>query len=145
MNETDNSMHFKLSQEDKFRFESYQERIQSIVQHRGGICFSNKIETQNQKLLWQCADGHRWMASATSILYSKSWCPVYAGNRTLTIDEMNEIAKSRGGRCLSKTYTNSKTKLRWQCADSHVWWATPFSIKNRHSWCPICYKVIKNN
>lgn len=138
-------MHFEPSNEGKFRYEGYLEKIQSLVHHRGGFCFSYKIENQNQKLLWQCAKGHQWRASAASILYSRSWCPVCAGNYILTIDEMYKIAQSRGGQCLSKTYINSKTKLRWQCTEGHRWNATPFSIKIRHSWCPVCNKEKKNN
>ena len=51
---------------------------------------------------------------------------------------MQLLAKSRGGRCWSKTYTNSKTKLWWECNKGHRWQASPFSVKQRKSWCPIC-------
>lgn len=145
MSETNKSLNSESSSEGNFRNDGYLERIQSIVHHHGGVCFSFDIENQNQKLLWQCANGHQWWASSTSILHSKSWCPVCAGNHTLSIVEMGEIAESRGGLCLSKTYINSKTKIRWQCDEGHIWHATPFSIKNRGSWCPVCNKRKKNN
>lgn len=145
MLEPDNSNYIGSSYKGKFQGESYLEKIQSLVHHRGGLCLSYRIESQNQKLLWQCAKGHQWRASSTSILYAKSWCPVCAGNHVLTIGEMGVIARSRGGKCLSKTYINSKTKLQWQCSEGHRWNATPFSIKIRNSWCPICIRMSKNN
>ncbi|RLD65637.1 MAG: hypothetical protein DRI98_14530 [Bacteroidetes bacterium] len=145
MSETNKSIHFKYSYEGISQYEGYLEKIQSLAHNRRGFGVSFNIENQNQKLIWQCANGHQWRASATSILYSKSWCPVCAGNHILTISEMGEIARSRGGKCLSKTYINSKTKLPWQCAEGHRWNATPFSIKIRNSWCPICNRMCKNN
>ncbi len=50
----------------------------------------------------------------------------------LTIEEMRDIAKQRGGLCLSSEYMGNKVKLKWQCSDKHVWKAIPQSIKR--SW-----------
>ena len=47
----------------------------------------------------------------------------------LTIRQMQELAKSREGKCLSKKYINARTKLRWQCKKGHKLMATPDSIK----------------
>ena len=58
--------------------------------------------------------------------------------RKLTIEEMQKIAESRGGKCLSKEYTNAKTKLKWQCKEGHIWEATPDGIKNKETWCRKC-------
>lgn len=55
-----------------------------------------------------------------------------------SIIEMQEIAKSRGGFCVSKKYINSKEKLWWKCFKGHRWQSTPFSVKVRKSWCPVC-------
>lgn len=54
-----------------------------------------------------------------------------------TIREMQLLAKSRGGRCWSKTYTNSKTKLWWECNQGHRFEATPESIR-KGGWCKKC-------
>lgn len=56
---------------------------------------------------------------------------------------MQELAKSRGGKCLSDKYINNRTKLRWQCNEGHIWKSTPNSIKNG-SWCPICSRRKSN-
>jgi hypothetical protein len=57
--------------------------------------------------------------------------------RKLTIDEMKELASLRGGKCLSKIYTNSSTHLEWECTEGHRWKATPDNIK-QGKWCPKC-------
>ena len=58
--------------------------------------------------------------------------------KKLTIEEMQQIAKERGGECLSKKYINAHTKLKWQCNNGHSWDNTPFHIK-QGQWCPYCY------
>lgn len=55
-----------------------------------------------------------------------------------TIEEMRQLAKSKGGICWSKEYVNSKTKLWWECSKGHRWESSPLSVKNRNSWCPVC-------
>lgn len=50
---------------------------------------------------------------------------------------MQEIAKRKNGKCLSKKYINSQTKLTWQCREGHIWKAIPNNIKNG-KWCPYC-------
>jgi hypothetical protein len=55
-----------------------------------------------------------------------------------SIHEMQKIAIDKGGKCLSTEYINSKSTLFWQCSCGHQWQATPFSIKIRKSWCPVC-------
>ena len=52
--------------------------------------------------------------------------------------EMRKIAIAKEGKCLSLNYINSKVKLLWQCNSGHQWYASPFSIKVRKSWCPHC-------
>ena len=60
--------------------------------------------------------------------------------RKLKFEDMQEIAASRGGRCLSNRYECYPVKLKWQCARLHVWLATAMQIKKGH-WCPFCVGV----
>ncbi|MFX1297544.1 MAG: hypothetical protein ACFFD2_22165, partial [Promethearchaeota archaeon] len=63
-----------------------------------------------------------------------------------TIEEMQELAKSRGGECLSMEYVNNQTKLKWRCGTcNHEWEAVPHSIKDQDTWCPECAGNIKYN
>jgi hypothetical protein len=62
--------------------------------------------------------------------------------RKKTIQEMHNLAKIKGGKCLSTKYLNNKTKLKWQCADGHVWDAVPYSI-SQGKWCRKCGNLKK--
>jgi hypothetical protein len=59
--------------------------------------------------------------------------------------EFQEIAKSRGGECLSESYMGIDEKMRWRCDKGHVWEATPYHIKHRNQWCPECAGIVKLN
>ena len=110
--------------------------MHEIAENNGGKCLSTEYINNNTKLEWECAEGHRWFAIPSSIKLG-SWCLVCSGRKKGTITDMQKLAKDRGGKCLSTKYINSKTKLEWQCANGHTWWATPSCIQ-REQWCPIC-------
>lgn len=69
--------------------------------------------------------------------------PPYAGRsgelepETYKIDDMQELAASRGGQCLSDEFIDLKTRLRWRCGFGHEWEATPLLHRAGH-WCPQC-------
>lgn len=115
-------------------------QLQNLACNHHGKCLTSAYTNQRQKLLWECKNGHQWISSVNSVLYSGSWCPYCAGNKKLTLSGLQQLAEQKGGNCLSSQYVNSKTKLLWQCAQGHLWQATAFSIKVRNSWCPVCYK-----
>jgi hypothetical protein len=54
------------------------------------------------------------------------------------LQENQEIARSRGGRCLSATYIDNSTKMEWECSEGHRWFASTSSVKQGGSWCPQC-------
>jgi len=55
---------------------------------------------------------------------------------------MQNIAKLKGGKCLSDKYINGRTKLLWKCNNNHIWKASPSYIKSG-AWCPKCKKINK--
>ena len=57
-----------------------------------------------------------------------------------TLEGMQQLAKSRGGWCLSDTYHHASTRLSWRCAHHHEWLADPYRIV-RGSWCPVCARL----
>ncbi len=58
-----------------------------------------------------------------------------------TIEDMQKAAAFRGGKCLSETMTQGdwNTRLRWQCAEGHVFEASPKLILLGGHWCPDCF------
>ncbi len=117
------------------------EEMKKIAVERGGKCLSDIYLNKSTKLLWECGRGHQWEATPGSVKNGRKWCRICATDkRKLTIEEMKEIAKKRGGKCLSDYYVNSYSKLIWQCAAGHQWEATPDSIKRR-GWCQMCRRI----
>lgn len=108
-----------------------------IALDKEGECLSEKYEGQKEKLKFRCKEGHIFDATPTSIKNRGSWCLICSGKEKGTIKEMQEVAKSKGGKCLSLLYVDSKTKLEWQCKDEHKWLAIPRDVKHK-SWCPAC-------
>lgn len=125
------------------------EDMREMARARDGECLSGTYVNNETPLKWRCANGHIWEAPPAGVRpYSEkspgSWCPVCARDKfRLTIEDMRAVARDRGGECLSNDYINSRTKLRWRCADGHVWLAKPNKVKpwgplQRSSWCPFC-------
>ncbi|WP_233866956.1 hypothetical protein [Paraburkholderia adhaesiva] len=110
--------------------------MHELARTRGGQCLSDTYVNGQAALQWRCANGHEWSASATRILQG-SWCrQCYFDSMRGTLADMQALAASRGGRCLSGRYVNAWTHLLWQCSRGHEWKAVPYSI--RVSWCPQC-------
>lgn len=53
------------------------------------------------------------------------------------IEQLQKIAASKEGQCLSTQYSNDRTKLRWRCKLGHEWNSAPYNIK-AGKWCPTC-------
>ena len=103
---------------------------------RGGQCLSVAYVNSTTALRWRCAEGHEW-ESSPSMVRSGNWCPRCAGKAKRTVEEMSDLAESRGGKCISRTCRNVQTKLTWECAEGHRWRATPKDVI-RGTWCPEC-------
>ena len=111
-------------------------QMQKLATKRNGKCISDKYINSQTKLKWQCEKGHKWEARPADVK-NGTWCPTCFGSFPFTIKQMKKMATNRGGKCLSNKYVNGITKLRWKCADGHVWEATPSNV-GRGSWCPNC-------
>ena len=129
---------------NKFDFHKKElDNLKSLAKSKGGKCLSDRYTNNETHLQWQCKKGHVWKAKSGNIK-SEKWCPIcaieyVASLRRGNIKDMQEIAKSRGGKCLSEKYINVDTKLKWQCGKGHIWEAVPSSIK-RGSWCARCVR-----
>lgn len=113
---------------------------QSHAAEKEGKCLSATFVNVNEDLEWECKNRHQWIAPLSRIRQG-IWCQrCYWESLSSTLEEMQQIAKDRGGRCLSDQYVDSRTKLNWRCSQGHRWEATPGHIKNG-SWCPECSHV----
>lgn len=113
------------------------DRCKSFAKAKGGKCLSDKYVNTQTKLDWMCSEGHIWMAAPTNIIYKGKWCPECSGNKKLTLQHAIDLAKKKGGECLSLAYVNSASKLDWKCQFGHEWSACYNNI-HHGSWCPYC-------
>ena len=119
----------------------YYDALKQIVESKGGTLLKDVYINAKTKVQVRCENNHIWSISYNN-LKSGYWCPHCVNNIKHTIEKMRELAKSKGGRCLSTTYTNSHTKLTWECEKKHVWDAEPQSII-KGTWCADCVKCRK--
>ena len=112
------------------------QEMHTIAQKLGGKCSSDHYFNNQTKLLWECTQGHHWYAKPGHVK-DGHWCPECRGSKKLTIEDMHRLAISRGGKCLSDTYINNFTKLKWECSNGHQWEAIPLSVRKGH-WCGTC-------
>ena len=119
------------------------EEMQDLAVQRGGKCLSTEYKNVRTHLVWECALGHQWKATPRNIQQGR-WCPHCAGNQLKTLKDMQILASENGGRCLSDTYINSRTKLLWKCRSGHRWWAAP-DIIQQGRWCEICRRRSKGS
>jgi hypothetical protein len=119
-------------------------KMQLLAKEKNGKCLSEKYINTDTKLSWVCEFGHQWMATPSSILHG-SWCPFCFNKKKYkhTIEEMQILAKEKGGKCLSEIYINTCTKLSWECKFGHQWMTIPSCILKK-SWCPKCPRKKRN-
>ena len=111
---------------------------QSAAKAKGGKCMSTEYKNNISKLKWQCSEGHEWESCLGNIRNNGTWCPCCSGNTKLTLTDCQDVALSKGGKCLSTTYTNCDTKMKWKCHKGHIWHTTLYVIKNMGCWCLEC-------
>jgi hypothetical protein len=102
------------------------------ARERGGRCLSVSLKNSKDMLIWECREGHVWRATYKQL----NWCPYCAGNIRLTLGEIKQRAKNKGGECLSSSYMNIDSDMRWKCSKGHVWFAS--TDKAMRYWCPDC-------
>lgn len=54
------------------------------------------------------------------------------------IEEVQKIAKIKGGICLSKIYTRATDKLQFKCSEGHIFEKKFKKILHRNEWCQKC-------
>jgi hypothetical protein len=116
--------------------------MRKFARLKGGDCLSNKYRGNRFKLKWRCRADHIWFQKSSHILRGV-WCPKCSGRGIYSAKYLNEIAKQRGGKCISKKYVNPYALLSWECSFGHRWQACMNNVVNNKRWCPECPRYIK--
>lgn len=121
-------------------------KVNAYIEEKGGVLLSEYVNNHSP-IKFQCENGH--INTTTWQSLRVSWCCKCAVNCKGTIEEMQEIARLKGGLCLSKEYLGSEVKLEWSCNNKNhpSWRATPGNVKptksKKGSWCPECDNLRK--
>jgi len=111
--------------------------LHDLAAKKNGKLISTVYKNVNCPVEWECHLNHRWFACVVNIKKGK-WCPKCSGNKKLTIEFAKELAKQRGGLCLSNVYINSASKLNWKCKYGHLFQTSINRINSKNTWCPRC-------
>lgn len=108
------------------------------AEKNGGKCLSREISHNRAKVMWECSEEHVWGNRFSFGI--NHWCSFCSSKlvKLQKFEELQKTAKEKGGICLSESYGNGKTKLKWQCSKGHIWYMSPSAIINRNYWCPYC-------
>lgn len=112
------------------------EKIQSFAQAKEGKLLSKQYKSASDLLLWECKNGHQWSATFNSIR-GGTWCPRCA---RWSIEELNDVARNRGGKIISSEFHRLSEPVEWECSFGHRWLARPGNVLNG-TWCPHCHKI----
>lgn len=62
------------------------------------------------------------------------------GIENLTLEELQEVARFRGGECLAEEVPDIYTPIRWKCADGHEFKMSVNAVIQGGHWCPECLR-----
>lgn len=117
------------------------ESAREMARERGWKCLSEEYAGGHEPLLWRCAKGHEWEASPSNVRAGRG-CPHCSKKARLTLGQMVESARARGGECLSAALENKESRLLWRCDRGHEWAARASYVKNG-GWCPRCANLAR--
>lgn len=115
------------------------EDIQGVARKRGGECLSKEYFAIEKPLLWRCGEGHEFTLTGNSVINGKSWCRE-CKCQAITLKDAINLAREKGGLCLSGRAKNTTSLLRWECAQGHQWRANYHNAKE--AWCGECRSLI---
>jgi hypothetical protein len=115
-------------------------RMRRIARKRKGECLSKEYVSSTHKLHFRCEERHEFWMTPAAVL--NHWCPecglgIGRSRPTLTLEDLEETAIERGGKCLSDEYRGVRAYYEWECASHHRWEATGQVVRSGH-WCHRC-------
>lgn len=117
------------------------EEIKRIGEGRGGRCVTDVYEAVRKRMEWECAEGHRFQITTTS-LKNGIWCPACTKgtkkrDKPKGMKEVLRIAAELGGHHRGCA-TNVSDISEWECQKEHKFKASAKAILNRGYFCKEC-------
>lgn len=114
------------------------QKLTECAKRQGGEVLTKSLPRNKNKVVMRCKIGHEWSVSAQSILQG-SWCPRCSSNFPRTLNELDEIVRSRSGRLISSEYRGVDATYELQCSLGHLF-RNSFKKIESGQWCPTCSK-----
>lgn len=116
-------------------------QVINICEKKGGKLLTNNYLGDDCKIEILCSNGHVFTTTPGRIKQGM-WCRK-CGNINSSIkqrkkdglQQAQQIANMRDGKCLSKEYVNYNTKLEFECKKGHFF-KKSFAKLKRGQWCP---------
>lgn len=123
-------------------------KCKKVAQKIGIKCLSTRYEGVNSPMKWQCGTcTHIWETTYQAIAVAgrtgNKACPacyVIKNKKGHNIELCHKYAQQRDGQCLTKTYKDQYTKMKWECKEGHQW-KTQFKQIKIGRWCPHCAEL----
>jgi len=114
------------------------EVFQEIARKKGGKCISEEYVNNRTPLKFECKNDHIF-TMRPDVVKEGGWCwECFINERKLGLEVFQEIARKKGGRCISEKYENNFTLLEFECKNGHIFKMRP-DVVNRGGWCHECY------
>ncbi len=110
--------------------------LRNLASRFKGRLISSDYKNTHSNVLWECEHGHRWENSPHDVKKG-FWCQECEEKLSFSIYDMQDLARKKGGDCISKEYINAKIPLLWECKEGHRWEMTYDTIK-KGIWCLEC-------
>lgn len=110
--------------------------VKALADARGGKLLSTSYNGAHEPLQWQCREGHTFTMRAAMVV-TGAWCPLCAGNKRLSIEELGVLARTHGGELVSRRYDGNKAPLKWRCRNGHVFRMRVTRV-GAGDWCNRC-------
>lgn len=105
---------------------------------RGGKLLSETYVHSKNKLLVECANGHRWEVTSHG-LKTGNWCPsCFHISTRVGITRVREYVERQGGELISTQYVDSWSDIVVRCNNGHEW-TTCWKNLSGGNWCIACF------
>ena len=120
------------------RYRTLDEVIDYITNNAPGyICLNGVYENSSTPLVLRCDKGHIYKADWSHFVHGRR-CPVCSGQTQPSILFVKKFAMKNKYWCMSDTYVNNSTKLKFRCPNGHIFETTWASFYNWGTRCRIC-------
>ncbi len=110
---------------DRFTLDTIED-LQKHAIKKGGKCLSVTYTNSKVNYIWEDTKGRQWEASWNNVKYKDRWSPHEQQDNSIkhTIEELQGIAESKGGKCLSTEYMGLNKKYLFEDKDGNQWETT---------------------